>query len=61
MITSVLVSWEAVRDRPRGFYAALLVLEMGLLGVFAARDIILFYVFFEFTLVPLFFLIASGK
>src|SRR5262245_60207720 len=31
MVTSVLVSWEAVRDRPRGFYAALLVLEMGLL------------------------------
>src|SRR5206468_8138235 len=34
MVTSVLVSWEAVRDRPRGFYAALLILEMGLLGVF---------------------------
>jgi NADH-quinone oxidoreductase subunit M len=58
MVTSVLVSWEAVRDRPRGFYASLLILEMGLLGVFAARDIILFYVFFEFTLVPLFFLIG---
>jgi NADH-quinone oxidoreductase subunit M len=58
MVTAVLVSWEAVREPARGFYAALLILEMGLLGVFAARDIILFYVFFEFTLVPLFFLIG---
>jgi NADH-quinone oxidoreductase subunit M len=36
----------------------LLLLEAGCLGVFAARDIILFYVFFEFTLIPLFFLIG---
>ena len=36
----------------------LLLLETGMLGVFAARDIILFYVFFEFTLIPLFFLIG---
>ena len=36
----------------------LLLLETGMLGVFAARDIILFYIFFEFTLIPLFFLIG---
>ena len=36
----------------------LLLLECGCLGVFAARDIMLFYVFFEFTLIPLFFLIG---
>ncbi|MHC4403692.1 MAG: complex I subunit 4 family protein, partial [Planctomycetota bacterium] len=36
----------------------LLFLETGMLGVFVARDIILFYVFFEFTLIPLFFLIG---
>ena len=58
MVTSVLVSWEAIDDRPATFYALLLVLETGTLGVFAARDIILFYVFFEFTLIPLFFLIG---
>ena len=40
------------------FYALLLLLGTGMLGVFAARDIILFYVFFEFTLIPLFFLIG---
>ena len=36
----------------------LLLLEAGCLGVFAARDVILFYIFFEFTLIPLFFLIG---
>ena len=57
-VTSVLVSWEAIDQRPGLFYAMLLLLEFGCLGVFAARDIILFYVFFEFTLIPLFFLIG---
>jgi NADH-quinone oxidoreductase subunit M len=57
-LTAVLVSWEAVQERPVGFYVLLLVLEAAMLGVFAARDVILFYVFFEFTLVPLFFLIG---
>ncbi len=57
-LTAVLVSWDAVQDRPVGFYVLLLVLETAMLGVFAARDVILFYVFFEFTLVPLFFLIG---
>ena len=57
-LTAVLVSWEAIADRPVGFYVLLLVLEAAMLGVFAARDVILFYVFFEFTLVPLFFLIG---
>ncbi len=57
-VTAVFVSWEAITDRPVGFYALLLVLESAMLGVFAARDVLLFYVFFEFTLVPLFFLIG---
>ena len=57
-VTAVMVSWEAIREKPVGFYVLLLVLESAMLGVFAARDVILFYVFFEFTLVPLFFLIG---
>jgi NADH-quinone oxidoreductase subunit M len=57
-LTAVLVSWDAVQERAVGFYSLLLVLESAMLGVFAARDVILFYVFFEFTLVPLFFLIG---
>jgi len=57
-LTAVLVSWDAITEKPAGFYALLLLLEAAMLGVFAARDVILFYVFFEFTLVPLFFLIG---
>lgn len=56
--SSVLISWESIQDRPAEYYAALLVLETGLIGVFCAFDILLFYVFFELTLIPLFFLIA---
>ena len=58
MVTSVLVSWEAIKDREPLFYGMLLLLEFGCLGVFTARDLILFYIFFEFTLIPLFFLIG---
>ncbi len=58
MVTAILVSWQAIEQRSALFYAMLLLLEAGCLGVFAARDIILFYVFFEFTLIPLFFLIG---
>jgi NADH-quinone oxidoreductase subunit M len=58
LVTSVLVSWEEIDDRANEFYALLLLLETGVLGVFAARDLLLFYVFFEFTLIPLFFLIG---
>lgn len=57
-VTAVLVSWEAIEDEAAAYYALLLLLETGMLGVFAARDVILFYVFFEFTLIPLFFLIG---
>ena len=57
-ISSVLVSWTAIKDRAAEFYACLLILETGLIGVFCAFDIFLFYVFFEFTLIPLFFLVG---
>jgi NADH-quinone oxidoreductase subunit M len=57
-VSCVLISWEAISDRAAGFYACLLLLEAGLVGVFTAFDLIQFYVFFEFTLVPLFFLIG---
>jgi NADH-quinone oxidoreductase subunit M len=57
-VSGVLISWESIRERAAGFYACLLLLEAGLVGVFSAFDLILFYVFFEFTLVPLFFMIG---
>ncbi len=57
-VVAVLVSWEAIEKQAGVYYCVLLLLETGMLGVFVARDIILFYVFFEFTLLPLFFLIG---
>jgi NADH-quinone oxidoreductase subunit M len=57
-VSCVLISWTAIREREAEYYVALLFLQAGLFGVFCAFDLILFYVFFEFTLVPLFFLIA---
>jgi NADH-quinone oxidoreductase subunit M len=46
-----------IRRRRRGYFALMLVLEAAVLGVFMARDWALFYVFWEMTLIPLFFLI----
>jgi NADH-quinone oxidoreductase subunit M len=57
-VSAVLVSWTAINVRVAEFFAWLLILETGMLGVFCAFDLILFYVFFEFTLIPLFFIIG---
>jgi len=51
-------SFSSIRTRVREYYVLLLLLQVGLLGVFCAMDLLLFYVFFEFTLIPLFFLIG---
>ncbi len=58
MPLTILGTWEDGERRSREYYLWLLVLESALIGVFAATDIILFYTFFELTLVPLFFLIG---
>lgn len=57
-VPSVLVSWTHVRERVHEFYAWLMVLQTAMIGIFLSFDIILFYVFFELSLVPLFFLIG---
>jgi NADH-quinone oxidoreductase subunit M len=58
MVPSVFASWESVTERASTHYALMLALETGLLGLFASLDVVMFYVFFEFTLIPLFFLIG---
>jgi NADH-quinone oxidoreductase subunit M len=58
MLPAVFSSWESVTDRAPAHYGFLLALEAGLLGLFASLDVILFYIFFEFSLIPLFFLIG---
>ncbi|MBO9325039.1 MAG: NADH-quinone oxidoreductase subunit M, partial [Roseiflexus sp.] len=45
-------SWGTVERQERTFHALVLLLASGLFGVFTAQDMLLFYVFFEFTLVP---------
>ncbi len=54
----MLVSWRAVQDRVKEFFAFLLLLEFGLIGVFMAQDLFLFFVFWEVSLVPMYFLIG---
>jgi len=55
---SVLSTWTAVEDRVKQFMIFFLLLEVGMVGVFLAQDLFLFYVFWEFTLVPMYFLIG---
>ncbi len=55
---SVLGSWTYITTRERGYYALLLVLLTGMLGVFVATDLFLFYVFWEVMLIPMYFLIG---
>ena len=54
----VAASWNAIRTLPRLYYSLLLVLESVTLGVFCALDTVLFFLFWELTLIPLYFLIS---
>ncbi len=55
---AVLSSWTAIHDRIKQYYVMMLVLECGMIGVFLALDFLLFYVFWEVVLVPMYFLIG---
>ena len=51
-------SWTAIESQLKQYYIFMLLLETGMLGVFLAQDLFLFYVFWEFTLIPMYFLIG---
>ena len=53
----VLISWN-IDLRPREYFAWLLLLEMSILGVFASLDLLLFFIFWEIEVIPMFFLIS---
>lgn len=53
-----LVSWRYIQSRVKEFYAFLLALLFGVMGVFVAQDLFLFFVFWEISLVPMYFLIG---
>jgi NADH-quinone oxidoreductase subunit M len=55
---ALLSTWEAVEDKVKQFMIFFLLLEVGMIGVFVSLDLFLFYVFWEFTLVPMYFLIG---
>jgi NADH-quinone oxidoreductase subunit M len=55
---ATLSSWSAVKERLKEYYVFLLLLEVGMIGVFVSLDLVLFYVFWEVMLVPMYFLIG---
>jgi NADH-quinone oxidoreductase subunit M len=55
---AILSTWTAIEERVKEFMIFFLLLEIGMVGVFLALDLFLFYVFWEFTLVPMYFLIG---
>ena len=54
----VLASWESVQSRVKEYMIAFLILETLMIGVFCALDLVLFYVFFEASLIPMFIIIG---
>lgn len=55
---TILASWNSIEDKRKGFFAALFVLQAAMIGSFLAMDAILFYVFWELSLVPMYFMIG---
>ena len=55
---ALLASQESIRERLKEYYALVLLMEMATLGVFLSLDMFLFYVFWEFALVPMYFIIG---
>jgi NADH-quinone oxidoreductase subunit M len=56
-LIAVVSAWD-VRENLKQYFAILFIAELGMLGVFAAQDLILFYVFFEITLIPMYLLVG---
>src|SRR5918998_1141699 len=57
-VISALSSWEYIQKREQEYYVLLLLLQAAVVGVFASMDLFLFYLFFEVSLVPMYFLIG---
>lgn len=54
----ILASWKSIDQRIKGFHVALFVLQTAMLGTFLAMDAVFFYVFWELSLVPMYFMIG---
>jgi NADH-quinone oxidoreductase subunit M len=55
---SILCSWESIHENVKGFFVSLLVIETAMIGVFLSLDLFLFFVFWELTLIPMYFMIG---
>ncbi len=55
---SILASFKPIKDRVKGYMISFLVLEVGMIGVFVALDLFLFYIFWEIVLVPMYLIIG---
>ncbi len=55
---AIISSWSSIQSQVKGYYIFMLLLETAMIGVFLAQDLFLFYVFWEFTLIPMYFLIG---
>lgn len=62
-LISIVASWEPIKEGVKTYMVFFLILETGMLGVFLSLDLFLFYLFWEFSLVPMYFLIGvyGGK
>jgi NADH-quinone oxidoreductase subunit M len=55
---AILCSWESIQENVKGFFVSLLVIETAMIGVFVSLDLFLFFVFWELTLIPMYFMIG---
>ncbi|MFN2120908.1 MAG: NuoM family protein, partial [Anaerolineales bacterium] len=55
---AILSSWTAIQDEVKNYMLFFLLLEIGMMGVFLSLDLFLFYIFWEFSLIPMYFLIG---
>lgn len=62
-LLAIISSWSAIETQVKQYYLFMLLLQVGMMGVFLAQDLFLFYIFWEFTLVPMYFLVGiwGGK
>ena len=58
LILCVLSSWNSITTGVKGYYISMLILASGIIGVFCALDLFLFYIFWEVMLIPMYFLIG---
>jgi len=57
-VVSIFYSWDPIQTRVKEYYATMLLLMVGMLGVFVSLDLFLFYVFWELSLIPMYLIIG---